>query len=100
MLLKKEDFILIIMTSFQKEMLIKYSADKNCIDGTHGLNNYDFHLYSLLVIDEFKNGYPVSFCFSNRSCEQLFEIFFNEIKNVSGKISCNTFVSYDGTSIS
>ncbi|GFU98391.1 MULE domain-containing protein [Trichonephila clavipes] len=36
--LKDEDFVLIIMKDFQKEMITKYGKDKICIDGTHGLN--------------------------------------------------------------
>jgi len=43
-LLKKEDFVLIIMTAFQREMLKKYANDKICLDGTHGLNSYNFIL--------------------------------------------------------
>ncbi|GFT37637.1 MULE domain-containing protein [Trichonephila clavipes] len=38
--LKDEDFVLVIMTDFQKEMITKYGMDKICIDGTHGLNTH------------------------------------------------------------
>ncbi|GFW71717.1 MULE domain-containing protein [Trichonephila clavipes] len=63
--LKDEDFVLVIMTDFQKEMIKKYGKDKICIDGTHGLNiySYNFNLYSVLVVDEHKNGIPVAFVF-------------------------------------
>ncbi|GFQ94893.1 MULE domain-containing protein [Trichonephila clavata] len=74
--LKAEDFVLIIMTDFQKEIITKYGKDKICIDGTHGLNSYDFNLYSVLVVDEHKNGIPVAFCFSNKSSEDVFRILF------------------------
>ncbi|XP_069695882.1 uncharacterized protein [Periplaneta americana] len=94
-LLKVEDFVLIIMTTFQKEMIRKYGGDKICLDGTHGLNNYDFSLYSMLVIDKFKNGCPVAFCFSNRSSEQLFIVFFSAVKNTVGTITCTTFMTDD-----
>lgn len=92
--LKDKDFVLVIMTDFQKEMIAKYGKDKICIDGTHGLNSYDFNLYSVLV-DEYKNGIPVAFCFSNRSCEDLFKIYFGAIKNAVGKIETTTFMTDD-----
>ncbi|GFY13784.1 uncharacterized protein TNCV_4961531 [Trichonephila clavipes] len=83
------------MTDFQKEMIKKYGKDKICIDGTHGLNSYDFNLYSFLVVDEHKNGIPVAFCFSNRSTEEVFRIYFSAIKNAVGKIKTTTFMTDD-----
>lgn len=94
-LLKKEDFVLIIMTAFQREMLKKYANDKICLDGTHGLNSYNFILYLILIVDEFKNGCPVAFCFSNRSSEELFNVYFKAVKSVVGTISCKTFMTDD-----
>lgn len=32
----------------------------------HGLNNYDFELTTIMVVDEFGEGVPVAFMFSNR----------------------------------
>lgn len=63
----ENDFCLIIMTQYQSEMLIHFGNDKLCIDGTHGLNSYNFQLYTIVVIDEYGNGYPVAFCFYNKS---------------------------------
>ena len=54
----KNDFCLIIMTQFQSEMFLKFGNDKVCIDGTHGLNSYNFQLYSLVIVDEYGNGFP------------------------------------------
>ncbi|GFU10202.1 MULE domain-containing protein [Trichonephila clavipes] len=82
--LKDEDFVLVIMIDFQKEMIKKYGKDKICIDGTHGLNTADFNLYSVLVVDEHKNGIPVAFCFSNRSTEEVFRIYFSAILKCCG----------------
>ncbi|GFY48595.1 MULE domain-containing protein [Trichonephila inaurata madagascariensis] len=93
--LKDEDFVLVIMTDFQKEMITKYGKDKICTDGTHGLNSYDFNLYSVLVVDEHKNGIPVAFCFPNRSSEDVFKIYLSAIKNTVGKIETITFMTDD-----
>lgn len=43
------DFCMIMMTQFQSEMFLQFGKDKICIDGTHGLNSYNFQLYSIVV---------------------------------------------------
>ena len=30
---------------------------------THGTNSYDFNLVTVLVVDEFGEGYPIAWCF-------------------------------------
>ncbi|KAF0761691.1 SWIM-type domain-containing protein [Aphis craccivora] len=91
----KDDFCLIIMTQFQSEILMKFGNDKIYIDGTHGLNGYNFQLYTIVVVDEFGNGYPVAFCFSNKSDIALYKHYFQCIKNVTGNITANVFMSDD-----
>jgi len=91
----KDDFYLIIMTQFQSELLLKFGNDEVCIDGTYGLNGYNFQLYTIVVVNEFGNGYPVAFCFSNKSDTALYKHYFQCIKNVTGKITENVFMSDD-----
>lgn len=69
--LDNEDFILILMTNFQTQQIVKFGQKKICIDGA-----YDILLYTIMTVDEFRSGCPVAFCFSNRSDECLFRIFF------------------------
>ena len=38
-----------------------------CVDDTHGTNSYDFNLMTVLVVDEFGEGYPTAWCISNRT---------------------------------
>lgn len=45
---------------------MKFGNHKICIDSTHATNQYDFHLTTIIVEDEFGNGFPVSFCFSRK----------------------------------
>jgi len=75
--LSKDDFFLVIMTNFQSEMLLQFGNNKICIDGTHGLNSYSIQLYTLLVLDEYDNGVPVAFCFSNKSDTATYMLFLN-----------------------
>ena len=63
--LDKEDFALGIMTVFQSEMLKKFGNNIVCMDATHGTTSHDFNLITVLVIDEFKEGIPVSWLICN-----------------------------------
>lgn len=81
------------MTPFQRKMITAFGHYAILIDGTHGLNGYDFNLYTLVVLDEFTNGIPVAFCFSNREDTKLFEHYFDCIKNHIGKIVPKIFMS-------
>jgi hypothetical protein len=92
--LKYDDFVLVIMNSGQEEMLKQFSSDYVCIDGTHGLNQYDFELHTLLVLDDIREGFPCAFLISNRADEQVMCIFFNYIKERIGmRITCKVFMS-------
>ncbi|XP_050303264.1 uncharacterized protein LOC126741036 [Anthonomus grandis grandis] len=91
--LKNEEFVLIIMTAAQCEMLKIYGTDCICIDGTHGMNNYDFELITLLVVDDIRQGFPCSFLVSNRSDKQVLKIFFHFVKSRLGTALCpNVFM--------
>lgn len=87
------DFCLIYMNRAQENILHKFASNILAIDSTHGLNIYDFELTTLMVIDEFGEGFPVSFMFSNRKDTIIHEIFFNCIKTRCGIIHPNVFMS-------
>lgn len=88
--LKEENFVLIIMTKGQEHMLQKYSNYCICVDGTHGLNNYNFELHSLVILDSLRQGFPAAFCITNRS---VFRLFFDKIKERIGLIAPKVFMS-------
>ncbi|KAF0757599.1 MULE domain-containing protein, partial [Aphis craccivora] len=94
-ILDSEDFGLILMTHFQKQLIVKFGNEKICIDGTHGTNAYDIQLYTLMIIDKFGSGCPVAFCFSNRSDERIFQLFFDVVKSKVGHIQSIVFMSDD-----
>lgn len=55
------DFVLIILTETQKEVLKKFGSGKWCIDSTHSTNQYNINCTTIIVIDEFVEGYPAAF---------------------------------------
>ena len=72
--LDDQDFILVIQTPLQAEMLKKFPTII-CVDSTHGTNGYDFNLITVVIVNEFGEGYPVSWCISNREDGTLLKKF-------------------------
>lgn len=83
------------MTGFQAQQLSKFGVNKICIDGTHGTNAYDIQLYTIMTVDEFGTGCPVAYCFSNRSDEYIFSLYFTKLKEKIGTIKAKVFMSDD-----
>jgi len=50
-------------------------------------------LYSLVVVDEYGNGFPVAFCFSNKCDTATYKHYFQCIKNTIGIINPSIFMS-------
>ncbi|KAL1488526.1 hypothetical protein ABEB36_014991 [Hypothenemus hampei] len=91
--LKNDDFVLLIMTITQCEFLCKYGTDLICMDGTHGLNAYDFEMQTVLVLDDLREGFPCAFMISNRSDTEIMKLFISKIKERCGVIATKVFMS-------
>lgn len=89
---ENSDFCLVIMDDQQESLLKQFGENILAIDSTHDLNNYDFELTTLMVVDEFNEGVPAAFMFTNKIDPFFIKIFFNLIKQKMGQIKSNTFV--------
>ena len=90
------DFLLGYMNSSQCEMLKGFGTKDLsvvCCDSTHGTNAYNFLLTTVMVLDSNREGFPVAFLFSNRESESVLALFFKAIKQQSGQIHCQSFMS-------
>lgn len=92
-LFENEDFILMIMTSVQCELLNKYGKHCICLDRALSVNGYNFELHTLLILDDISEGMPCAFCISNRSDQEVFKLFFWSIKEQTGIIQTKIFMS-------
>jgi hypothetical protein len=90
-----DDFVLCIQTEFQRDMLRMFAKNAICIDSTHGTNMYDFHLVSIVVIDEYGEGIPVAWMVTNREDIIMLTYFFEAIKAKAGDMSPRWFMSDD-----
>lgn len=86
------DFCL-IMTGIQRSIIKQFGDQVITIDGTHGLNAYDFELTTLLTLDEYRQGFPVAFMFTNRKDTSIYQFFFTKIKEAVGIIKNSVFMS-------
>lgn len=93
--LAADDFMIVIMTPYQREVIANYSNDNVCVDSTHKTTGYDFQLTTQLSVDEFGAGCPVAFCLSNRVDCVAMEQFFGSVKSKVGVIKTNVFMSDD-----
>ena len=85
--LSSDDFILIIQTPLQREVFKKCATNNCvCVDATHKTNGYDFPLITVVVVDEFGEGYPVAWCISNREDTRTLKIFFEKLKEICGDL--------------
>lgn len=86
-IMPEKDFLLALQTPFQAHILQSCGHNKVvCIDSTHGTNAYDFSLTTVVVVDEFGEGYPVAWCLSNKTDTTALTYFFKSIKAKAGII--------------
>lgn len=72
--LDNNDFALGFMNNIMKKKL-KDFRHIICTDGTHGTNNKNWNLITVLIKDECNMGFPVAFLLSNRLDQKIQEIF-------------------------
>ena len=58
--LKREDILIVLQTPVHAEMFKKFAEVKVvCVAATHGTNAHDFKLVTLLVVDEYGEGFQL-----------------------------------------
>ena len=94
--LGKDDFILCFMTNHQKMMVSKLMSKKHSVvmmDATHGTNQYDFKMVSVMTKNLNHQGEPLAHMFSNTENATALQFFLQSLRNECGKIKCKTFMS-------
>ena len=90
------DFMICLQTPLQATLMKQFGHKKIlCMDSTHGTNSYDFQLVTIIVVDEYGEGYPVAWCLSNREDQFALENFLKPIRKRIGSITPAWFMSDD-----
>ena len=72
--------MIVLQSTFQKEIAPKFARNGICIDATHGTPGYDFLLTSVVVIDEYGEDFPIACCPSNHEDFTHMCVFFKIVK--------------------
>jgi len=67
-------------------MLQKFGNENICVDSTYGTTEYNRLLTSLVIVDEFGNGFPCCFCFTKKKDTKTWTTFFTKVKEKAGII--------------
>ncbi len=81
-----EDFMIVMQTPFQKLMAQKFAEKGVCIDSTHGTTGYDFLLTTVMITDEYGEGFPIGWCLSNHEDFTHMCLFFEMLKQNCGSL--------------
>ncbi|KAG8177326.1 hypothetical protein JTE90_018352 [Oedothorax gibbosus] len=92
-----EEFVLIIMTEFQKNILLSSDRQILCVDAAHRRKGGRFYLTTLIALDESETAFPVAFCISNQVNKKVVKLFLTNIRDSTGPISCTYFMSESDT---
>ena len=88
-----DDFIVVLQTQAQKIVMQALVETGVLCDSTHNTTGYDFKLTSLLVIDEYGQGLPVTHCLSNKETQVFMKCFFDNVRENVGECHPKWFMS-------
>ena len=89
--LQQKDFLLVIQTKFQKDMLCTRVSKGVCIDTTY--KDYEFNLITLMVLDDFQEGIPVLWALPSREDKVALMTIFEALKEKCGNLFAGWFMS-------
>ena len=72
-LFAKKDFLLILQSK-EQSLMMKENSRILCVDATHGMTGYGYHLLSVIVVDRFGKGLVVSFTISSKENHFIWEL--------------------------
>ncbi|XP_035229975.1 uncharacterized protein LOC118201928 [Stegodyphus dumicola] len=90
---RQDEFLLIIMTEFQKHILLTSNKEVVCVDSLFRKKGSRFYLTVLFIMDEHDLAFPVAFCISSKVDRYVITKFFEAIKQSTGPLSATYFMS-------
>jgi len=81
----QDDFMMVLMNDMQVYMLQRYGPHRvNCIDSTRRTIGFNFQLTTLMVIDDYGEGFPVAFCISSKVDQIGMKVFLEHVRTAIG----------------
>jgi len=99
--LKSDDFMLVLIANVQIVGLRQFAGPMKeiALDSTHGTNEYNFQLTTLLVIDDHGEGFPAAFCYSNTVTETSMSAFLSVCKETADTDLSDVILMTDDTEV-
>lgn len=89
------NFILVLMNPLQRRMCQKFSSDNVCIDTSYSSTKgqrSNYELTTVLVIDDYDEGFPVAYMLSLSVNSENLITLFNSLKNFVGPLHPSSFI--------
>lgn len=97
--LRKNDVVVIMMTETQRSALHKFGHNVIAIDETYDAADGDrFLLQTLLVVDDYLEGFACAFAISNRNDDQMTNVFLRCVRENSDDIQPSCLITDTGDS--
>ncbi|KFM82667.1 hypothetical protein X975_19121, partial [Stegodyphus mimosarum] len=91
-----DDFMIILISSFQFKMVATFYSETFCIDAVIGKNRYDYQAVTVLTVDENAIGYPFATCITNRTDVKAMARFFEKVRDsLSEDLECSVLLTAD-----
>ena len=87
------DFLLVLQTPSQRDVLKQYGGKAILMDATHSTTQYDFLLITIMVIDDYGEGVPVAWAISNSENTTLLVEYLKAVRTNTGDILTEIFMS-------
>ena len=94
---KSEDFLLVMQSPEQANMMVE-NAQILCVDGTHGLTGYGYHLLSIVVVDKHGHGLVCAWALASRENKSIWQLVGESLRPVTKEIEPQVLMSDDKNS--
>ena len=94
---KSEDFLLVMQSRAQAEMMVE-NAQILCVDGTHGLTGYGYHLLSIVVVDRHGHGLVCAWALASRENKYIWQLIGESLRPPTKEIEPQVLMSDDKNS--
>ena len=93
--------MLVLMVNVQIVGLHQFAGPmkEEALDSTHGTNEYNFQLTTLLVIDDHGEGFPAAFCYSNTVTESSTYAFLSVCRETAVMDLSDVILMTDDTEV-
>ena len=94
---KSEDFLLVMQSRAQANMMVE-NAQILCVDGTHGLTGYGYHLLSIVVVDKHGHGLVCAWALASRENGAIWQLMGQSLRSITKEIQPQVLMSDDKNS--